>query len=52
MIVADSRGLITTKREGLDDSKKRYMQDIEGNATGRCNWRCRYVPRSSLQRVS
>jgi len=30
IIVADSRGLLTTKREGLDDSKKRYVQDIEG----------------------
>src|SRR5690554_2059259 len=30
IIVADSRGLITTKREDLDESKKRYMQDIEG----------------------
>ncbi|MFB2539376.1 MULTISPECIES: NADP-dependent malic enzyme [unclassified Acinetobacter] len=29
IIVADSRGLITTSRDsGLDDSKKRYMQDI------------------------
>ncbi len=27
---ADSRGLLTTKREGLDDSKKRYVQDVEG----------------------
>lgn len=26
--VADSRGLITTKRDNLDESKKRYMQDI------------------------
>ncbi|WP_111892856.1 NADP-dependent malic enzyme [Acinetobacter sp. MB5] len=26
--VADSRGLLTTSREGLDDSKKRYVQDI------------------------
>jgi malate dehydrogenase (oxaloacetate-decarboxylating)(NADP+) len=30
IIVADSRGLLTTKREGLDDSKKRYVQDVEG----------------------
>ena len=29
IIVADSRGLITTKREGLDASKQRYAQDIE-----------------------
>ncbi|WP_288387726.1 NADP-dependent malic enzyme [uncultured Acinetobacter sp.] len=28
IIVADSRGLITTSRDGLDDSKKRYVQDI------------------------
>ncbi|WP_288383073.1 NADP-dependent malic enzyme [uncultured Acinetobacter sp.] len=28
IIVADSRGLITTSRNGLDDSKKRYVQDI------------------------
>ncbi|KAA8734849.1 NADP-dependent malic enzyme [Acinetobacter qingfengensis] len=28
IIVADSRGLITTSRQGLDESKKRYMQDI------------------------
>ena len=26
--VADSRGLLTTSRDGLDDSKKRYVQDI------------------------
>ena len=26
--VADSRGLLTTSREGLDDSKKHYVQDI------------------------
>ncbi|WP_291389372.1 malic enzyme-like NAD(P)-binding protein, partial [Acinetobacter sp.] len=30
IVVADSRGLLTTKREGLDESKKRYVQDIEG----------------------
>jgi len=30
IIVADSRGLLTTKREGLDESKKAYVQDIEG----------------------
>ena len=28
IVVADSRGLLTTSREGLDDSKKRYVQDI------------------------
>mgnify|MGYP001064053526 FL=1 len=28
IIVADSRGLLTTSREGLDESKKRYVQDI------------------------
>ncbi|MCF9000289.1 NADP-dependent malic enzyme [Acinetobacter nectaris] len=28
IIVADSRGLITTSRDNLDESKKRYMQDI------------------------
>lgn len=28
IIVADSRGLLTTSRDGLDDSKKRYVQDI------------------------
>ncbi|WP_420001265.1 NADP-dependent malic enzyme [Acinetobacter sp. LF10] len=28
IIVADSRGLLTTSREGLDESKKRYIQDI------------------------
>ncbi|MEG1855552.1 MAG: malic enzyme-like NAD(P)-binding protein, partial [Acinetobacter sp.] len=28
--VADSRGLLTTKRDNLDESKKRYVQDIEG----------------------
>ncbi|WEH93016.1 NADP-dependent malic enzyme [Acinetobacter soli] len=28
IVVADSRGLITTSRDGLDDSKKRYVQDI------------------------
>ena len=30
IIVADSRGLLTAKREGLDESKKAYVQDIEG----------------------
>ncbi|EPQ3964055.1 NADP-dependent malic enzyme [Acinetobacter baumannii] len=29
IIVADSRGLLTTSREGLDESKKRYVQDIK-----------------------
>ncbi len=29
IIVADSRGLLTTSREGLDESKKRYVQDIQ-----------------------
>lgn len=29
IVVADSRGLLTTSREGLDDSKKRYVQDIQ-----------------------
>ncbi|MDU6286349.1 MAG: NADP-dependent malic enzyme, partial [Acinetobacter sp.] len=29
IIVADSRGLLTTSREGLDESKKRYIQDIK-----------------------
>jgi malate dehydrogenase (oxaloacetate-decarboxylating)(NADP+) len=29
IIVADSRGLLTTAREGLDESKKRYVQDIQ-----------------------
>ncbi len=28
IIVADSRGLLTTSRDGLDESKKRYVQDI------------------------
>ena len=28
IVVADSRGLLTTSREGLDESKKRYVQDI------------------------
>ena len=28
IIVADSRGLLTTSREGLDEPKKRYVQDI------------------------
>lgn len=28
IIVADSRGLLTTSREGLDESKRRYVQDI------------------------
>ena len=28
IIVADSRGLLTTSREGLDESKKRYVQNI------------------------
>ncbi|MEB3754143.1 NADP-dependent malic enzyme [Acinetobacter sp. MD2(2019)] len=28
IIVADSRGLLTTSRQGLDDSKKEYVQDI------------------------
>ncbi|MFT4020344.1 MAG: NADP-dependent malic enzyme [Acinetobacter sp.] len=28
IIVADSRGLLTTSRDGLDDSKKQYVQDI------------------------
>jgi len=27
--VADSRGLLTTSRDGLDESKKRYVQDIQ-----------------------
>ena len=30
IIVADSRGLLTTQRQGLDESKKAYVQDIEG----------------------
>jgi malate dehydrogenase (oxaloacetate-decarboxylating)(NADP+) len=29
IIVADSRGLLTTSREGLDESKKSYVQDIQ-----------------------
>ncbi len=29
IIVADSRCLLTTSREGLDESKKRYVQDIK-----------------------
>ncbi|ENU13931.1 NADP-dependent malic enzyme [Acinetobacter baumannii] len=29
IIVADSRGLLTTSREGLDESKKSYVQDIK-----------------------
>ena len=29
IIVADSRGLLTTSRDGLDESKKRYVQDIQ-----------------------
>ncbi|MFL1411945.1 NADP-dependent malic enzyme [Acinetobacter baumannii] len=29
IIVADSRGLLTTSREGLDESKKRYVQGIK-----------------------
>ncbi|HFG6953892.1 NADP-dependent malic enzyme [Acinetobacter baumannii] len=29
IIVADSRGLLTTSREGLVESKKRYVQDIK-----------------------
>ncbi|MDO7537764.1 NADP-dependent malic enzyme [Acinetobacter nosocomialis] len=29
IIVADSRGLLTTSREGLDETKKRYVQDIK-----------------------
>lgn len=29
IIVADSRGLLTTSREGLDESKKRYVQEIK-----------------------
>ncbi|OBM90524.1 malic enzyme [Acinetobacter baumannii] len=29
IIVADSRGLLTTSRDGLDESKKRYVQDIK-----------------------
>jgi len=29
IVVADSRGLLTTSREGLDESKKRYVQDIQ-----------------------
>ncbi|HFF8390743.1 NADP-dependent malic enzyme [Acinetobacter baumannii] len=29
IIVADSRGLLTTSREGLDESKKCYVQDIK-----------------------
>ncbi|MEQ1064649.1 NADP-dependent malic enzyme [Acinetobacter sp. XH1741] len=29
IVVADSRGLLTTSREGLDESKKRYVQDIK-----------------------
>ena len=29
IIVADSRGLLTPSREGLDESKKRYVQDIQ-----------------------
>ena len=29
IMVADSRGLLTTSREGLDESKKRYVQDIQ-----------------------
>jgi malate dehydrogenase (oxaloacetate-decarboxylating)(NADP+) len=28
IIVADSRGLLTTARQGLDESKKRYVKDI------------------------
>ncbi|MFC3902693.1 malate dehydrogenase (oxaloacetate-decarboxylating)(NADP+) [Acinetobacter marinus] len=28
IIVADSRGLLTTSRQGLDESKMRYVQDI------------------------
>lgn len=31
IIVADSRGLLTTSREGLDESKKRYVQDIRAS---------------------
>ncbi|MFW1762019.1 NADP-dependent malic enzyme [Acinetobacter calcoaceticus] len=31
IIVADSRGLLTTSREGLDESKKRYVQDISAS---------------------
>ncbi|WP_459661116.1 hypothetical protein ACL9Z5_001076 [Acinetobacter calcoaceticus] len=31
IIVADSRGLLTTSREGLDESKKRYVQDIKAS---------------------
>ncbi|MFV5343105.1 NADP-dependent malic enzyme [Acinetobacter oleivorans] len=31
IIVADSRGLLTTSREGLDESKKRYIQDISAS---------------------
>ncbi len=31
IVVADSRGLLTTSREGLDESKKRYVQDISAS---------------------
>ena len=31
IVVADSRGLLTTSREGLDESKKRYVQDIQAS---------------------
>ena len=34
IIVADSRGLLTTKREGLDESKKAYVQDIDASQIG------------------
>jgi malate dehydrogenase (oxaloacetate-decarboxylating)(NADP+) len=34
IIVADSRGLLTTHREGLDESKKAYVQDIEATQLG------------------
>ena len=34
IIVADSRGLLTTKREGLDESKRAYVQDIDASQIG------------------